>query len=167
MDIHPIRAFIGIILNMELVKRHGIDSYWNVRNYSQNTPMYRRILTKTTFQNILRFLNASDSVVEPKRGTDRYDPTYKFRQILEFFNKTWTIEYNLHRIVGFKGRHVLVNYIRIKKHHQCGPKEYNLADLSGYVHQTIYHIKGMGISEYGQPYAVCDTLLKYHVDKNH
>ena len=159
---------------MGLVKKHGIDSYWNVRNYSQDTPMYRKVFTKTTFKNILRFFHASDSDLEPMRGTDRYDPTYKFRHILEFFNKTWAREYNLHRdicidesIVGFKGRHVLVNYIRIKKHHQWGPKEYNLADSSGYVHQTIYHIKGMGVSEYGQPYDVCDTLLKHHGDKNH
>ena len=89
-------------------------------------------------------------------------------------DKMGVLEYNLHRdicidesIVGFKGRHVLVNYIRIKKHHQWGPKEYNLADSSGYVHQTIYHIKGMGVLEYGQPYDVCDTLINHHVDKNH
>ena len=58
-----------------------------------------------------------------------YDPTYKFKQLLEFFNRTWSREYQLHRdisidksIVGFKGGHVLVNYIQIKKHHQWGPK---------------------------------------------
>ena len=136
--------------------------------------MYRKVFTKTTFKNILRFCHASDSDLKPKRGTDRYDPTYKFRHIVEFFNKTWAHEYNLHHdisidesIVRFKGRHVLVNYIRIKKHHQWGLKEYNLAASSGYVHQTIYHIKGMGVSEYGQQYNVCDTLLKHHVDKNH
>ena len=67
---------------MGLVKKHGIDSYWKVQNYSQNTPMYRRVFTKTTFKNILRILHASDSDFELKRGADRYDPTYKFKQIL-------------------------------------------------------------------------------------
>ena len=79
MDVPTIRAFIGIILNMGLVKKHGIESYWNVRNYSQDTPMYRKVFTKTTFKNILRFFHASDSDLEPMRGTDRYDPTYMFR----------------------------------------------------------------------------------------
>ena len=55
---------------MGLVKKNGIDSYWNVRNYSQDTTMYCRVLTKTTFQNIIRILHASDSDLEPKRGTD-------------------------------------------------------------------------------------------------
>lgn len=159
---------------MGLVKKHRIDSYWNASDYSQDTPMFRKIFSLTTFKLILRFFHTSDSDLEPKKGTDRYDPTYKFKQILEFLNTTWSREYQLHRdisidesIVGFKGRHVLVNYIRIKKHHQWGPKEYNLADTSGYVHQTIFHVKGMGVSEFGQPYDVCDSLLKPHYHKNH
>jgi hypothetical protein len=49
------------------------------------------------------------------------DPQYKFRQVLEHLNATWTQDYNLHRdvsidetIVSSKERHVLVNYIKIK-----------------------------------------------------
>jgi hypothetical protein len=71
-------------------------------------------------------------------------------------------------IVGFKGRHVLVNYIKIKKHHQWGPKGYNLADSkTGYVHQTMYHTTGVKKSKFGQPYDVCDKLLANHGGKNH
>jgi hypothetical protein len=51
-----------------------------------------------------------------------FDPQYKFRQVFEHLYATWTQDYNIHRdvsidetIVGFKGRHVLVNYIKIKK----------------------------------------------------
>ena len=71
-------------------------------------------------------------------------------------------------IVGFKGRHVLVNYIRIKKHHQWGPKEYNLADSNtGYVYKTLYHTAGMKVSQFGQPFDVCAKLLAGHEGKNH
>ena len=69
--------------------------------------------------------------------------------------------------MGFKGRHVLVNYIRIKKHHQWRPKGYNIADDSGYMHHTIFHVKGMKLSEFGQLFDVCDTLLKPQHGKNH
>ena len=93
---------------------------------------------------------------------------------LHLIPRTWSREYQLHRdisidesIVGFKGRHVLVNYMRIKKHHQCGPKEYNITDVSGYMHHTIFHVKGMKLSEFGQPFDVFDTLLKPHHGKNH
>ena len=85
---------------MGLVKNNGIDSYWNVRNYTQDTPMYHRVFTKTAFPNIMRIIHASDSDLEPKRGTDRYDPTYKFKQILEFFNTICAREYNLHRDIS-------------------------------------------------------------------
>ena len=136
--------------------------------------MFRKVFTVRTFKLLLRFFHASDSDLESKRGTDMYDPTYKFKQVLEFFNRTWSREYQLNRdisidesIVGFKGRHVLVNYIRIKKHHQWGPNEYNIADVSGYMHHTIFHVKGMKLSEFGQPFDVCDTLLKPHHGKNH
>ena len=152
---------------MELVKKHCIESYWNVTSYSQDTPMFRKVFTMRTFKLLLRFFHASDSDREPKRGTDMYDPTYKFKEVLEFFNRTWFCEYQLHRgisidesIVEFKCRHVLVNYIQIKKHHQWGPKEYNIADVSGYMHHTIFHMKGMKLSEFGQLFDVCDTLLK-------
>lgn len=175
LELDGLRAFIGLILNMGLVHKHRIEEYWNSTNYSQDTPMFRKIFTLDTFKLILRFFHASDSDTEPKRGTPDYDPQYKFHKVLDHFNATWTREYNLtscisidESIVGFKGRHVLVNYIRIKKHHQWGPKEYSLADSSsGYVTQTMYHVSGGNKSKHGQPYDVCNKLLANHGQKNH
>jgi predicted metal-dependent RNase len=103
------------------------------------------------------------------------DPQYKFRQVLEHLNATWTQDYNIHRdvsidetIVGFKGRHVLGNYIKIKKHHQWWAKEYNLADSkTGYVHQTMYHTTEVKKNKFGQTYDVCANLLANHGGKNH
>ena len=129
VDVPKMKLFVGIILNMGLMKKHCIESYWNVISYSQDTSMFCKVFMVRTFKLMLRLFHASDSDLESKRGTDMYDPTYRFKQVLEFFNRTWSREYQLHRdiyidksIVGFKGRHVLVNYIRRKKHHQWGPK---------------------------------------------
>ncbi|XP_064597858.1 piggyBac transposable element-derived protein 4-like [Liolophura sinensis] len=140
-----LRAFMGLYFNMGLIRKHSIEEYWNTTNYSQDTPLFRRVMKLQTFENILRFIHCSDSANEPKPGSRDYDPQYKFRPVLNFLNESWAREYDLgpvisidETIVGFKGRHTLVNYIRIKKHHQWGPKEYSLADSkSGYVYETI------------------------------
>lgn len=175
VDIPQMKAFIGVWLNMGILRKHSIESYWNTTDYSQDTPMFRKIFKLATFKLLLRFLHVSDSAEEPPRGSDNYDEIYKFRSVLEHLCSTWAREYRLgpkisidESIVGFKGRHQLVKYIRIKKHHQWGPKEYNLCDsTSGYCHQTIYHTKGMSVSEHGQPFAVCDKLMTNHTGKHH
>ena len=46
-----------------ITEKYNIDSFWNVHNYSQDTP---RVFVKTTFNNILRFLQASDSDLQKK-----------------------------------------------------------------------------------------------------
>lgn len=83
----------------------------------------------TTFILILRFIYASDSDSEPKRGSAGYDPQYKFRQVLEHLNATWTQVYNLHRddsihetITGFKARHFFGKLYQNKKTISVGGK---------------------------------------------
>ena len=64
-------------------------------------------------------------------------------------------------IIGFKGRHVLIQYIKIKKHHQWGPKMYVLAEAkTGYSYRLMFHCKQSTKSINGQPYDVCMQLLK-------
>jgi hypothetical protein len=175
VDVNKMKAFIGVILNMGLTKKHSIESYWNCKDYSQDTPMFRKVFKLDTFKLLLRFFHVSDSDLESRKGYAKYDLTYKFRNVLQHFNATWAKEFELGQnisidetIVGFKGRHHLVNYIRIKKHHQWGPKEYSLCDAkTGYCHQTVYHTKGLKVSQYGQPFDVCDKLLTGHGGKNH
>ena len=116
-----------------------------------------KFFTLDTFKLILCFLHASDSANEPARGTRYYDPQYKFRHVLDHLNASWERKYNLsccisidETILGFKGHHTLINYIRIKKHHQWGLKEYSLANSkSGYISQTMYHVTGAKKSKYG------------------
>jgi len=101
--------------------------------------------------------HVSNSDVEPPHNTSSYEAIYKFRHVLGHFNKMWKLNYNLGKIisidesiVGFKGRHMLVIYIRIKKYHQWGPKECNLCDAAnGYCYNTKYHVRSGNASEYG------------------
>ena len=66
VDVPKMKAFVGVILNMGLVKNNRIESYWNVTSYSQDTPMFRKVFTVRTFKLLLRFFHASDSDLEPR-----------------------------------------------------------------------------------------------------
>lgn len=87
--------------------------------------------------------------------------------VLDHFNKTWKLNYNLAKIisidesvVGFKSRHMLVKYIRIKKHHQWDPKEYNLCDAAtGYCYNIKYNARSGNASKDGQPFDVWVELM--------
>ena len=89
ITVEVLRAFFGLILNMGLVQKCKIEEYWKTHNYSQDTPMFRQVMKLNTFK-LMRFLHASDSELEPKHGTSAYYPQYKFRQVLEHLNATWS-----------------------------------------------------------------------------
>lgn len=89
--------------------------------------MFGQVFRVDTSKLLFSFFYASDSQVEPKRGTAEYDRICKFRPVLEYFNRTWSKQYKLgcevsidESIVGFKRRHSLLNcmHIRMKRHHQ-------------------------------------------------
>ena len=82
------KAFIGLIINMGLMKKPTTESYFSTTPV-QDTPIFRETFKLTTFKNLLRFFHASDSELEPKKGQVGYDPTYKFNHILEFLTQSW------------------------------------------------------------------------------
>lgn len=171
VTVPEMKAFIACILNMGINRKHTIEAYWDSSNWSQSLPMFKQVFTLDRFKLILRFFHVSDNYNQP----EQHDQIYKFRTVLEHFNKKWSAEYRLARdlaidesIVGFKGRHSLVNYIRIKKHHQWGPKEYNLCDSRfGYCFETLYHTREMPKGDFGKPYEICRKLMEPHADKYH
>lgn len=69
------------------------------------------------------------------RGDENYDPSHKFRPILDLLNDTFPKAYDLARdltidesMVGFKGRNDIVQYVPAKKSHQWGAKLFVLAE---------------------------------------
>ncbi|XP_067947420.1 piggyBac transposable element-derived protein 4-like [Watersipora subatra] len=160
---------------MGINRKKTIESCWDSTNWSQNAPPFKETFTQDTFKLILHLFHVSDSDQEPEKGSSEYDQLYKFRPVLEHLNKAWQNEFNLghvlsidESIVGFKRRHLLVNNIRIKKHHQWRPKEYNLCDsATGYCSQTMYHTKKMTKGVFGQPFSVCKALMEPHISNNY
>ncbi|CAG2200909.1 unnamed protein product [Mytilus edulis] len=170
------RAFIGLVLAMGIVKKSSIESYWEASGISE-TPNFRDVMSRNRFQAILRYLHCSNNTTAVPRGQPGYDPLHKINPVVEFFNEVFELNYRLsqnivvdERIVGFKGRHVLKQYISNKKAHRWGAKLFVLAESrTGYTHQINVY-KGKRNTERhpnGQGYKSVMDLVRPHFGKNH
>lgn len=79
------RAFIAVILNMGLIKKNTIASYWTV-NKSQSTPWFRQMFTRNRFQILLNFFHIVDNSLLPKPNQTGYDPTQKLQTLIDHCN---------------------------------------------------------------------------------
>ena len=166
---------VGLLLNMGLVHKPTIESYFCEKYFSQHTPGFK-IISLDRFKLLLHFFHVSDFDKEAPRTSSSYDPLYKFRDVLTIVNENFQKSYRLDQdisiddsIIGFKGRHVSIQYIKIKKHHQWGPKMYVLAEAkTGYSYRLMFHCKQSTKTTKVQPHDVCMQLLKAeNRSKNH
>ncbi|CAC5400023.1 unnamed protein product [Mytilus coruscus] len=145
------RAFIGLVLAMGIVKKTSIESYWEASATIQQ--QFQEVSQDTT-------------------------PLHKINPVVEFFNEVFELNYRLsqnivvdERIVGFKGRHVLKQYISNKKAHRWGAKLFVLAEsITGYTHQiNVYKGKKRNTERHpnGQGYKSVMDLVRPHFGKNH
>lgn len=151
-DVTEMKAFVGLLLNMGLIKKPTIESYWQEGQHCwmSHSPAFGEIMRRNRFQNILRYLHCNDNLQAVPRGQEGHDPGFKIRPVLELVNGSFSTNYHLGRditvdesIVGFKGRNRLVQYMPAKKAHRWGPKFFLLAESdTGYIHQ-MYLYTGM------------------------
>ena len=133
------RAFIGVMMAMGLLKKPTIESYFLL-----HSPSFSQVFSRNRFQNILRFLHCNDNTQAAPTGSPEYDPGYKIRPVFDISNNTFDRKYNLGRdlmvdesMVGFKGKTNLVQYMLGKKSHRWGAKLLVLAESdTGYTSQV-------------------------------
>ncbi|XP_046380083.2 piggyBac transposable element-derived protein 3-like [Haliotis rufescens] len=167
VDREEMRAFLGLLLAMGVVRKPTIASYWNEgdKNWLASTPSFGGIMPRNRFQVIMRFLHCNDN-------------SHKIRPVLDLVNGSFANSHGLaqsvcvdERMVGFKGRHHLVQYMANKKAHRLGVKLWILAEAgTGYTHQVrIYKGRNLG----GPPpkealgHSVVMDLMEPHLDKGH
>lgn len=86
-DRSEMRAFIGVMMAMGLLKKPTIESYWNKGDsFLLYSPSFSQVFSRNRFQNILRFLHCNDNTQAAPRGSPEYDPGYKIRPNIEYFN---------------------------------------------------------------------------------
>lgn len=91
-------AFFGIYLSMGIVRKPSFASYWQGSDDIDNlmeTPNFSHIMSRNRFQAILRFLHCNDNSTAVERGQPGYDPLHKVSNIVEFFNRTFDLNYRL------------------------------------------------------------------------
>ncbi|XP_069128864.1 piggyBac transposable element-derived protein 4-like [Argopecten irradians] len=179
-NLDEMSAFIGLYLAMGIVKKPSIESYWNTsdKTYLYNTHGFSSVMTRNRFQLIMKFLHCNNNNTHIPRGQEGHDPCHKFRPVLDLFNQTFKMRYNAARdltidesMVGFKGRHDIVQYLPAKKAHRWGAKFFVLAESdTGYAISLKLYSGRQGNedrSTNGLGYDVCMALIQPFLGKNH
>lgn len=143
------KAFISVILNMGLIRKSSINEYWNTKFPSQSTPWFRRLFSRNRYQLLLKFLHLVDNRKIAPRNSENYDPTARFKPIVDHLNMTskryYTPSQNLsidESLIGTKARTSMRQYIPTK-HSKFGIKFWMLTEAAtGYLyHCTVYRGK--------------------------
>lgn len=166
-----LKKYLGLTLLMGLVKKRNLSMYWNKTFACLSTPYFSKVMPRNVYQLISQFLHLSDnSRPEAQRDSERYDPLYKFRVVLDGLNdgcKRYFVPRQLisidESLIGLKNRTELIQYIPNKHHHKWGVKLYAVTDsATGYpLHTTVYCGKKRSgaSSQFGHSYDVVKDLM--------
>lgn len=148
------RAFLGIILNMGLIRKPSLQGYWDTAHPSQATPWFNQHFSRDRFVLMLKFLHFNNNNHLPDQADPEYR-VYKVRPLITHFNSKFREHYTPQRdisidesMVGFRGKTPsLRQYLPNKRHSRFGVKLWCLADsTNGYLHGFEVY-RGAGIPE--------------------
>ena len=144
---HDMKAFIGIMLYMGMVRMPTYALYWST-SWMINLGI-AQIISRDKFLNILKFLHCSDNDAAPGRQDPAYDRLYKIRDLVDIVIPAWQDNFYPGQqiavdetIIPFKGTTSLKGY-NPQKPHKWGLTIWSLADSkTGYVYNwNIYEGK--------------------------
>ena len=128
-----IKAFFAIIINMGLIRKPTLYSYWTTVKVSssQLTPWFGRVMSRNRFEILLRFFSLVRPNL-PRPNQPGYDPCAHFQPIIEQFNiqsrRHFVPQQNLcvdESLVGTKNKTRLLLYMH---HHKWGIKLWVLCE---------------------------------------
>ena len=94
MNNQEMRAFLGLVMAMGIVKKPSIESYWETSGITE-TENFRDAMPRNRFQSIIRYLHCSDNQTVIPRGQAGYDPLHKISPVVDFFNEVFEKHYRL------------------------------------------------------------------------
>lgn len=162
------KKFLGLSINMGLIRKSKLASYWTVSKPSQLTPYFNLVMSQNFFLLLSRMFHVNDSTKEPRRGEPDYDPWYKVRPVLDRLNHAFkkfyvpTREISIDEsMIGMKNRCVFIQYMPNKRHARFGIKKFELCDTNGYVcHVELYAGKDLDVNyDDGQAHGVVMKLI--------
>ncbi|XP_066275083.1 piggyBac transposable element-derived protein 4-like [Branchiostoma lanceolatum] len=135
VTVEEFRAFLGLTINMGLIRKTTLASYWNTANRSQATPWFNEHFTRDRFLLLLKFLHFNNNANQPPPGDSAYK-LYKIEPIVTHFNRMFLFHYHPgmdvsidESMVGFKGKTPhLRQFMPQKRHARFGIKLWCLCD---------------------------------------
>ncbi|KAG8335548.1 zinc finger protein [Homalodisca vitripennis] len=168
-----IKAFIITILNMGLIQKPTMKSYWTDCT-NQSTPWFKRMFTRNRFEVLLSCFHMVDNTRLPKSNEPNYDPSQKFQPIIDHCNQTFPHFYVPHEqlsidesIIGTKCQTKMMQYLPNKHHNRWGIKLWVLCDSVTNYCLSFYCYKGKSanpqeqneVKEKGLAHVVVSKLL--------
>lgn len=172
VTVPEMKAFVIVILNMGLVLKPTIKSYWSTSS-SQATTWFNKMFSRTRFESILSFFHLVDNSKLPKPNEQGYDPCQKFQPLEDHCNIMFKHYYTPHQqvsidetLIGTKNQSQLQQYLPNKHHHRWGIKMWVLCDSVSKYCMSFFCYKGAKsqddkneIKEKGLAYTVVSKLL--------
>ena len=147
------KAFIGLLIVMGILKLPRLELYWTRQHPLLHTHL-RDVMPKERFLAILRALHLNDSSLQVPIGQPGYDPLFKVRKLLDVVLPRFEDQFNLNEevsideaMIPFKGKLGFKQYMKDKPT-KWGIKVFVLADArTGYTKRIqIYTGKSNNLS---------------------
>ena len=134
------KAFVGILILMGIIKLPRLELYWSQKYPQISTPGISAVMPLVRFEQLFRCLHLNDNSSQVPRGTSGHDRLFKVRKLLNLVVPRFQSEYVMHQecsideaMIPFKGRLGFKQYMR-NKPIKWGIKVFVLADATnGYV----------------------------------
>lgn len=139
VGLNEMRAFIAVVLNMGVIRKPTIPSYWSTKD-TQATPWFSKMFTSNRFQLLLSFFHIVDNSKLPTSNHPDYDASRKFKPLTEHCNRLFKFFYTGHQqlavdesLIGTKSQTAITQYLPNKHRHRWGIKLWVLCDsISNY-----------------------------------
>ena len=128
------KAFIGIIILMGILKLPRLELCWSHQFPEIESPGISKVMTLVRFEQLFRYCHLSNNNNQIPCGQPGYNKLYKIRPLLDIIVPHFKKEYNIHKecsideaMIPFKGRLAFKQYIKDKPT-KWGIKVFVLAD---------------------------------------
>ncbi|KAG8287843.1 zinc finger protein [Homalodisca vitripennis] len=152
VTVPEMRIFIATILNMGLVKKPTIKSYWS--KTCSETPWFTRVFSRDRFENLLSFFHMVDTSKVAKPNEPNYDACARFQPIFDHCNRLFPFYYLCNQqvsidesMIGTKNQTSLMQYMPNKHHHRWGIKLWALCDSVSKYCVKFFCYKGKASNE--------------------
>ena len=166
-SLREMKAFVAIVLNMGLIRKPTIYSYWSTTS-SQLTPWFTSCMPRERFQLLMKFFHLVRTPL-PRPGDPNYDPCARFDPIVQVANETFKHYYVPRKqlsidesLIGTKNKTQLMQYLPNKHHHKWGIKLWMLCEAAtAYVHSFyVYRGKRDNVDDTNLSHKVVVKLLE-------